>query len=539
MINNLFKYLILYIAFGFITFALYYPIDIFSQKGIELQKEILLKQAQTHFHDQVNTRKWNAMYGGVYAKPLKGQKPNPYLQNNTLKVDENLTLIKINPAWMTRQLSEISDIKEFHFRITSLTPINPNNEATPFEKRALEYFEKSNDKEYFEFANDNKFRYMGALVTRESCLPCHKHQGYKLGDIRGGISVNLDSSKYSVVTASIKDNALIVKTFVILFLLSIAFLVHKQLRNNERLKIEVVKRTKEIESTKQLLQKILDADLSFLLLSDDTEVIFTNKTLLDFFGFESLKEFKEKYSHISDTFEHVDNEYFLSHFIDGEHWIPFLQREQNSKELKVLIKKDGVDRYFKPHAKEITIENKKLYLIIFDEITKELKKIKKLEKEASTDSLTKLFNRTKFNDVLLKGMELSDETSSPLSLIFLDIDNFKNVNDTYGHNEGDKVLIDLSKILLSSLRQGDFVARWGGEEFIIILQSTQTAKALEVAEKLRKNFESHSFEGSGRQTLSCGVTEYISGESRDQVLKRVDEALYKAKQSGRNRVVAY
>ena len=338
MINNLYKYVMLYVAFIISVFALYYPIDIFSQKGIELQKQILLKEAQTHFNNQVNTRKWNAEFGGVYVKPKEGQEPNPYLKNNTLKVDENLTLIKINPAWMTRQLSEISDIKNFHFRITSLNPINPENKTTKFEQKALKYFETNDKKEFFEL-NDKTFDYMGALVTTQACLSCHKHQGYKIGDIRGGISVTLDSSEFNKVTESIKENALIVKVFVVLFLLSITILIHKQFKYNQKLKVEVISRTKEIESAKQLLHKILDSDNSFLALYDDINIVYVNKTLLDFFGFETLEEFKKRYTYIADVFENVDDELFLTNYeIDGEHWINYLKRNQEKMDLKVLIK---------------------------------------------------------------------------------------------------------------------------------------------------------------------------------------------------------
>ena len=328
MTNNLYKYATLYLLFFISLFGLYYPIDIFSQEGVKLQKEILLKQAQTHFNDQVNTRKWNAMYGGIYVKPRVGELPNQYLKNNILKVDENLTLLKINPAWMTRQLSEISDIKDFKFHITSLTPINPKNKATAFEKKALKYFESTKNREYYEL-NDGKFNYMGALITIKSCLPCHQHQGYKVGDIRGGISVYLDSSKYEIITKSIQENALIVKVFVLLFLLSITVLIHRQFKNNERLQVEVVNRTKEIESTRELLQKILDSDKSFLALYDDVDIVYVNKTLLDFFGFETLDEFKNRYEYIADVFEDVDDDLFLTHYeVDGEHWVNYLKRNQ-------------------------------------------------------------------------------------------------------------------------------------------------------------------------------------------------------------------
>ena len=530
-------YLALFAFFIISLFSIFYPIDVFSQKGIETQQQILLKQAQTHFYDQINTRKWNAQYGGVYVKPLKGQKPNPYLLNNILKVDDNLTLIKINPAWMTRQLSELSEIKDFHFRITSLIPINPENKATPFEQRALKYIEKSNEKEYYEINKNSKFNYMGALVTTASCLPCHQNQGYVLGDIRGGISISLDSSEYKEASSSIKERALILKIFVVFFLLSITLLIYRQLKYSEQLKEEVQNRTKEILSTKQLLQKVLDTDHSFLMVSSSTEIILANKTMLDFFGYSSLDEFKKEHTHISSAFVKVDDENFLCTYIKDEHWIDYLQREQENRELRVLMKKEDEKRYFKPHAKEVIIENEKLHIIIFDDITEELKKIQLLKDEASRDTLTKLFNRGKFDDVLSKEIALTQTTSAPLSMIFLDIDHFKIVNDTYGHDAGDYVLTELANILLSTTRKGDFVARWGGEEFVITLQATNSEYASSVAEKIRVNVEKYKFTSGGAQTISLGVTQYIAGETQESFTKRVDEALYEAKESGRNCVV--
>ena len=538
MMSNFNKYITLGAIFIILVFTLFYPIDVFSEKGMELQKQILIKQAQTHFHDQVNTRKWNASYGGVYVKPQKGQKPNPYLQDNTLKVDENLTLIKINPAWMTRQLSEISNTKGFHFRITSLMPLNPNNKTTPFERRALKYIEKTNEREYYELGQNSKFNYMGALITTKACLSCHGHQGYVLGDIRGGISIDLDSTEYDSVTASIKNRAIVLKVFVLFFLFSITLLIYKQLRHSEKLQSEVIRRTKEIESTQQLLQQIIDTDASFIVLADGKNVIYANKTILEFAGYTSIEEFKNKHEYLSDMFEKVENNSsFIQTYNDGLHWIEYLRRNQDSKKLKVRIEKNKKHRYFRPYAKEIRTDDRVLYLITFDEITNEYVKIKELEHMASTDALTKLFNRNKLNDVLEKEMALSHAIASPLSIIFLDIDNFKLVNDTYGHDIGDKVLIDIANIINSTTRASDIAARWGGEEFMITLQATDTVHASILAEKLRIAVEKHTFNIAGNITISLGVTEYRNNESEEIFIKRVDKALYEAKESGRNRVV--
>lgn len=532
------KYILLSTLFIVSIFTSFYFIDIFNEKNMELQKQILIKQAQTHFKDQVNTRVWNASYGGIYAIPKEGQKPNPFLRDNILKVDDNLTLIKINPAWMSRQLSEISDISGFRFRITSLKLINPENKATSFEERALRHFDKTNEKEYYEVNEDSEFNYMGALTTTNYCLPCHEHQGYELGDVRGGISVSLDSSEYFAVTSSMKNRVVLLKIFVVIFLFSLFLLIFKQLRYSQKLQGEVKYRTKEIESTKQLLQEIIDTDLSFIVLADDKGVIYANKTMLDFVGYTSIEEFKKKYEFLSDLFECMEgSNNFIQTYNDGIYWIEYLIKEQDSKTLKVCMKKEDQYRYFRPSAKEIKTDDKALYLITFDEITNEYVKIKELEQMASTDALTKLFNRSKLNDVLEKEIALSRTVPSPLCVIFLDIDHFKKVNDTYGHDIGDRVLIEMANIIRSSIRTGDIAARWGGEEFMITLQATSLANAAIVGEKLRTRVEEHLFESVGRITISLGITEYINGESEDSFIKRVDEALYEAKESGRNRVV--
>ena len=134
-------------------------------------------------------------------------------------------------------------------------------------------------------------------------------------------------------------------------------------------------------------------------------------------------------------------------------------------------------------------------------------------------------------------MELSSATNSPLSIIFLDIDHFKIVNDTFGHDVGDEVLVDLSRIIHKIVRQGDFIARWGGEEFMIALQATNYIQASALAKIIRVAVEKYSFNIVEKITISLGVTEYKNGESENSFIKRVDKALYEAKDSGRNRVV--
>ena len=123
------------------------------------------------------------------------------------------------------------------------------------------------------------------------------------------------------------------------------------------------------------------------------------------------------------------------------------------------------------------------------------------------------------------------------AVVLIDVDFFKNVNDTFGHDIGDKVLLEIAKILQESIRGTDILGRWGGEEFLIICHETNTAQAAIIAEKIRVKIENTAFEYVGIQTCSFGVSEYslLDGNS-DAVVKRADNALYEAKENGRNRV---
>jgi signal transduction histidine kinase len=169
-----------------------------SEQQIDLARKMVIQEAIAHFDNMVIARRWNAGYGGVYVKQQEGMKPNRYLKNNHILSSDNEMLIKINPAWMTRQISELSNEKsDYYYHITSLKPINPGNAPDPFEIEALNFFERQRDEKYYHrFTETGQFNFMGALVTERPCLKCHRKQGYKVGDIRGGIRVSLPLELY-------------------------------------------------------------------------------------------------------------------------------------------------------------------------------------------------------------------------------------------------------------------------------------------------------------------------------------------------------
>jgi len=159
-----------------------------------------------------------------------------------------------------------------------------------------------------------------------------------------------------------------------------------------------------------------------------------------------------------------------------------------------------------------------------------------LELLATTDSLTGIQNRYAFMHVIESEIKRSDRYHSHFSLIMFDIDFFKEVNDQYGHDVGDSVLIDLSHLITQQLRDVDAFCRLGGEEFIVLLPYTNLDVASQIAERLRQEVEGHPFKMITSLTISLGVVEHFQGEEVDEVLKRADVALYQSKENGRNQV---
>jgi diguanylate cyclase (GGDEF)-like protein len=159
-----------------------------------------------------------------------------------------------------------------------------------------------------------------------------------------------------------------------------------------------------------------------------------------------------------------------------------------------------------------------------------------LEALATTDALTGLWNRRKFNELVAGEVARAHRYSQPLSLGLLDVDHFKRVNDTYGHDVGDAVLRELADVVRGQVRSVDVVARWGGEEFVVLGPGVPVAGCAELAERIRAAAAGHMFPAVGRVTVSVGVTEYTHGDTPDSLFARADKALYAAKDGGRDRV---
>lgn len=165
------------------------------------------------------------------------------------------------------------------------------------------------------------------------------------------------------------------------------------------------------------------------------------------------------------------------------------------------------------------------------------KRLKQQRDQAMVDPLTGIPNRLAYNERLKLEVARWSRYASPLVLTVWDVDRFKLINDTYGHQAGDKVLSVIAKLLLKQVRETDFVARYGGEEFVLLLPETTLENAAVVGEHLRKSVEECEFHFRGTRvpiTISCGMSQFAEGDTAEKVFARADAALYKAKESGRN-----
>ena len=223
--------------------------------------------------------------------------------------------------------------------------------------------------------------------------------------------------------------------------------------------------------------------------------------------------------------------------------------QQTSGELEKISKlhKEAVNE-FTPYAIHMpTVINKfndiQSYMVEEIEKANEViamltKQIEGLEEESNLDGLTKVFNRRAL-DRYLQSLTSKGEIKHTLHLLMLDVDDFKNVNDTYGHIAGDKVLIYLANVLRRVLRDGDKVFRYGGEEFVIILNRLKQDKCQDIVQRLLLTISTSHLLYKGHSikiTASIGATQYINGDTPQSILERADKALYKSKNSGKNQM---
>lgn len=201
-----------------------------------------------------------------------------------------------------------------------------------------------------------------------------------------------------------------------------------------------------------------------------------------------------------------------------------------------IVRKDGAECFVELSLSAVQIRGRWHGIGIARDITDRKRVEEKLKLQATTDALTGIANRRLFDSFLGTEIRRATRYHLPLAVMMVDIDHFKQINDTYGHQAGDDVLVELTRLVSGKVRAHDFFARWGGEEFVILSPSCDAESARLLAEKLRAAVETHPFPNIGRVTCSFGLAEYCPGDSAEMFIGRADAGLYRAKENGRNRV---
>lgn len=375
----------------------------------QLLMEAVKQQAASYFDLIVRVRRWNSEYGGVYVEKKKGVESNRYLREIGIEPDvvaqDGRVFTLRNPALMTREIASIfSELSGVQFHITSEQLVNRENAPDAFEQRALRRFENG-EKEVWEIeegSSGKRFRYMAPLLVVQSCQKCHFKFGYKLGDIRGGISVSIPFTRIQHEMAVNRTAIITLSILTLVILLGFTYRMFTQLM---------------------------------------TQIKITQHAL----------------------------------------------------------------------------------------------------KEASiTDELTGLRNRRYLMQRFLEEFERARRLGTPLGFLMLDLDHFKEVNDSCGHPFGDLVLKNVARSIADTVREYDIPGRYGGEEFAVIVPETSGQDVTALAERIRETIAALFISDADictRVTISVGLAVLDANDTQETLIKRADTALYRAKHEGRNKTV--
>lgn len=283
---------------------------------------------------------------------------------------------------------------------------------------------------------------------------------------------------------------------------------------NDMLNSISLKQHENLKKERDFLQSVLDTQKNIILITDGKDIHTTNKKFIDIF--------KTK-------------DYFLTNIalLDNKTQANLLSiaRKYESHEKPAKLKVQNNHKYFIFDVQKLDMEK---YLICMNDVSKYNEKICHLEQKATIDELTNVYNKSTISSFLNCWLEARD-----FCLIIFDIDYFKKINDTYGHFVGDCVLKELAKVVRKVLPKNDLIGRFGGEEFIVLINDNSSNNIINIANRIKDEIQNHKFKCDSLEidiTISLGTTFCKKGESYEKVYKRVDEALYFAKKAGRNRV---
>lgn len=371
--------------------------------------ELARQEAHANFNKDLAFRVWATGHGGAYVPVSERTQPSPYLAHipeRDLITPSGRRLTLMNPAYMLREMMEdFAELYGVKGKITSLQPFNPDNAPDAWEREALQAFQEGAEEvfEVTQIEGSPFLRLMRPMITAEGCLKCHAHQGYRVGDVRGGVGVSVPLQRYYNVAQGRKQNLSAIMATI--WLLGLLVIMLWSRRSRQRIA------------------------------------------------------------------ERLDYE--------GRIW-----------------------------------------------------------RQANFDALTELSNRNLFLDRLTQALGHAQREQHQLALLFIDLDHFKDINDTRGHDVGDRLLQEAARRLQASVRESDTVSRLGGDEFTVILDDMAEGMSANLVARgiLKVLAQPFSIDGhDAHVSASIGITLFPhDGDTPAQLLKNADTAMYQAKNAGRN-----
>ncbi|MDP8217206.1 MAG: sensor domain-containing diguanylate cyclase [Candidatus Theseobacter exili] len=304
---------------------------------------------------------------------------------------------------------------------------------------------------------------------------------------------------------------------------------------NKRKQVEHALRKSE-ERNRTLLENV---DIGVYRIGPHGQFLQANPAAVKIFGYDSLDELMK--IPISELYVNPEERNLFSQKIKKDGFVRNQEMEIRQKDGSTVWCSVTATIQYDEHAEIQLIDGAIEDITERKRIEKALQKSnEKYQKLSLIDDLTKLYNSRHFYNQLKSEIKRANRHNHPLTLLMLDVDNFKKYNDSFGHLEGNTVLCKLGKLIQKSLRGSDSAYRYGGEEFMVILPETEGNKGMLVAERIRSDFKNESFNPTAEMivhlTVSIGIAHHINQEDLTDFIKRVDENMYKAKEQGKDRV---
>ena len=542
-----------YIVFSLLLFIIISYKSYEQYQGIEeTQKLIVLNESQSLAN---------------FITSFRQTYQEAFLSNH---IDVNEKTINLLPV---KTITEISDRfsssvqGDILIRTVSDHPRNIDNMANDFELEMIQYFKQHpNEKQKF-LQKDDAFYYTQPLRIKESCLQCHGERDnaipsirdkytnaydYKLGEIRGLLNIKIKERDHFAAMYADFTNTLISSIFLYIVFLAIIYILIQRMRRNDKkytqkLEADINTKTDELKKQKEAFETLFEKSNDGVLILDDGKFIECNENILKMLHYKSKEDLLNLHPSKLSPKHQPDGR---SSYEKAEEMMSLAIKNNGHQFEWVHTKSNGEDFLVEVTLTPITLNNRKVFYVVWRDISEEKEaQIKLLEQkeilyhQAHHDALTGLPNRVLFNDRLEHGIELAKRNRTKFALFFIDLDYFKQINDSLGHQVGDKVLIAVTERLKAKIRQEDTLARLSGDEFTVIMEDINTIDDVALlAQKIQKVLAQPIHIDGHTIYISCsmGISIYPK-DSTDPIdlIKNADAAMYQAKQEGKNNFQFY